>query len=478
MSKEFTIDYADSFGVHEPPSETDLLPDEVFESETDSRAFMRQYEYDVAVIGGGPAGQSAAIRAAKIGAKVIMFEREALGGLWLNAGCIPAKSYLIPENGVYDFGKAVSRKNNISSKLTSDSARNLRSCRVRIEAGEAILKSAHEIVCRGRVYNVSKIILCCGSKALKPSSFNTEHPDIYTSGDLFKLAELPPRLLILGGNHEGCEIAFAFASYGSNVMLIEPSSSLLPGWDADISEAVAKALINAGVKVHPGITIHDIGDKGGHPYVITERGGVLCDKVLISSDRKPDIGSIGSLGSAIELDDGVITVNEYMETSFPGIYAAGDITGLDFQTQAACKMGEVAAMNAMGRKTTFDIRAIPMTVYTTPEAASVGITEDEAQIDLGDELVVGVSNFSSNIRAILNDKTEGFVKVLAGKKYGEILGVHIFGATATEMISEAAAMMRMEVTIHEIIGDIFHAHPTYSEAFAEACQDAVNKTGI
>ena len=218
-----------------------------------------------------------------------------------------------------------------------------------------------------------------------------------------------------------------------------------------------------------------VNDKNGNPFVITERGGVLCDKALISTSRKPDISSLGFLANEIELDDGVIAVNEYMETSFPGIYAAGDITGLDFQTQAACRMGETAAANAMGGKVQFDIRAIPMTLYTTPEAASVGMTEDEARTRLGDELLVGESQFSSNIRAILNDKTDGFVKVLAGKKYGEIYGVHIVGMMATEMISEPAALMRMEVTIHEVVGDILHAHPTYSEAFAEACQNALDK---
>ena len=477
MAKEFTIDYADSFGDQEPSSETDLLPDEVF-IDADSRSLMRKYEYDVAVIGGGPAGQCAAIRASKLGAKVIMFEREALGGLWLNAGCIPVKTYRNPGNGANDFRNAVIRKNNITQKLTSDSARNLRACHVRIEAGEATLKSAHEIACRGRIYSTSKIILCNGSKADRPLVSDKFHPGVCSANELFKLTELPSRLLILGGNSESCEVAFVFASYGCNVMIIESGQALLSGWDTEISEAVTKTLTAAGVKVHTGITVHNISDKNGNPFVVTEKGGVICDKVLISTSRKPDISSLGFLGNEIELDDGVITVNEYMETSYPGIYAAGDITGLDYQTHAACKMAETAAVNALGGKVQFDVRAIPMTVFIAPEAASVGITENEAREEFGNEFVVGKSLFSANIRAILDEKPEGFVKVLAGKKYGELLGVHIIGAAATEMISGPAALMRMEVTIHEVIGDMLYAHPTYSESFAEACQDALDKTRI
>ena len=459
----------------ETPVETDLLPDEEYISEADSRSYMRNYEYDVAVIGGGPAGQCAAIKASRLGAKVIMFEREALGGLWLNAGCIPVKTYLTPSGDVYDFGKAVSNKNSIVSKLTSDYARKLRASRVRIEAGEATLNNSHEIACRGRVYSASNIILCSGSKADDLQIPNASHPGVFTTNEIFKLDEVPSRLLVLGGNSEGCELALAFALYGSNVMIVESASSLLPGWDTQVSDAVSKALSAKGVKIHTGITVKELGDRNGNPFVVTERGGVLCDKVLISTGRKPDISSLGLMRDKINLDDGVITVNEFMETSVQGIYAAGDITGLDYQTQAACKMAEIAAINAMGGKVAFDVRVVPMTVSTDPEAASIGVTEEEAREMFGDDLVIGISAFSTNIKAIITGKTEGFVKVLAGRKYGAIFGVHIVGASAVEMISEPAALIQMEVTIHEVANDMIHAHPSYSEAFAGACVDALEK---
>ena len=452
-----------SFAETGPPSERDLLPDEDFDSVLKSNLFKNAYEYDVAVIGGGPAGYSAAIRAAKLGAKTILFEREMLSGL---AG---------GGSAVLNLSKILTNKNSIATHLTSNAARLLRACRVRVEAGDANIKTAHEIICRGKSYNVAKIILCGGMKSVRPEIPGASHHSVLTISDAMKLSEAPSRLMVYGGGNAGCEIAAAFAGAGSSVMLVEPEPRLLPKMDAGLSEAVKGALTKAGVKIYAGVSVREISDRGGNPFVITERGGVLCDKLIITAEQKLDVSSLGNLENNIETNENGIVVNQYLETNMAGVYAAGDCTGLCTQTHAAYRMGETAAENAMGRQKPIDLRAVPVVVFTSPAAASVGLSEDEAKKEHGDDLVTGTALFSENVRAMISGQTDGFVKVLAGKKHGEIYGVHIYGEEAAELIAEPAALIRMEITLHEVCGDIIHPHPTYAEAFSEACADALSK---
>jgi len=443
--------------------ETDLLPDEEFDSILRTNLFKNAYEYEVAVIGGGPAGYSAAICAAKLGAKTILFEREMLGG---NAAFGSA---------IFNLKKALTHKNSIATHLMANMARILRSNRVRVEVGEASLKTAHEIVCRGKSYSVSKVILCGGSKAVKPNVPGIDHPGVWTVSDVVKATETPSRLMVYGGGIMGCEVAAAFAEAGSSVMLVEPDQRLLPGMDEQLAEAVKESLAKTGVKIYTGVSIKEVSDRDGNPYVITERGGVLCDRFLVTLDHRPDISALGSLDSEVASTDDSIGVNDYLETSVPGIYAAGDSTGMGSQANAAQRAGKTAAENAMGKSNILDMRALPVTVNITPGAASVGLSEEEARQKYGDDLVVGFSLMSDNVRAMIDEKTEGFVKILAERKHGEILGVHIYGEEAIEMIAEPAALMRMEVTIHEVLGDIIHAQPSYAEAFVSACEDALGK---
>ena len=459
------------------PIESDLLPDDEDEEETKNayqpKKDSKTYEYDVAIIGSGPAGRAAAVRAQSLGGKVILFERDSLGGKWLNSGCIPAKVFLNRKPDNAGFENAYSDKNAFVSKLASSLARRMRTLRVRVEVGEAVLKSPHEVLCRGKIYKASSVILCGGAKPVVPQLPGLSHPGVITMDKIFELSEMPPRLLIYGGGTEGCEIASAFASFGCKVMIIETGSQLLPGWDSEIAESVEKMLMDKGVKVHTGVGVKEIVDRNGDPFVVTERGGVLCDKVLLATSQKPDLSVLDTLTTDIEVDDGLPVVNEYMETSIPGIYAAGDITGLGFQTHAACSMAETAASNAMGQQRVLELWSVPMVISLKPEAASVGLSEEETRERYGDEFVVGYITLIDNIKAMLDDASEGFVKVIAGKKHGEIYGVHIIGPNASEMIEGPAALMRMEATIHEVVDDIIHAHPTYAEAFTEACAEAL-----
>ena len=476
------------------PTDADLMPDEEYYRDYRDPGPKKPYEYDVAIIGGGPAGYAAAMRAARLGADVILFEKDMLGGLSLNAGCVPAKTYLKSAEilktvntadyyGVtgagsagIDLRKTLQYKDNIVAKLTSNIARMLRSCRVRVEAGEARLQSAHEVHCRGRNYSTAKVILCCGTKAGLPDIPGLNLSGVCSTNELFSLTSVPSRMLVLGGGGAGCEIASAFAAFGSNVMLVEPNTRILPDMDAQVAEAIEKALTDAGAKIHAGIAVREVTDRDGCPFVITERGGVLCDKVVVTSDRQADTSFLGSLANAIAFRNGAVLVNEYLETSVPGIFAAGDITGLGSKTHAAYLMAECAASNALGGKRPIDLRVVPSIVYTSPQAASVGLSEGEARDKYGGELLIGYCPLSENARAMFSGTTEGFVKVLAGKRFGEIYGVHIVGAEAAEMIAEPAALMRMEVTVHEAAGDIVHAHPSYAEAFMEACADALGRS--
>jgi len=452
-----------SFAETGPPTESDILPDEEFDSIVRTSLMKSAYEYDVAVIGGGPAGYSAAIRAAKLGATTVLFEREMLGGL-ATAG-----------SAILNLKKTLMQKNSMATHLTSNMARMLRYYRVRVEAGEAVLRSPHEIVCRGKSYGVSKVILCVGGRAVRPEVPGIGHPGVWTMADALKATEAPSRIVVYGGGAAGCEAATAFSAAGCSVMLVEPEPRLLPGMDAQLAEAVKESMAKAGVKIYTGVSVKEVQDKDGFPYVITERGGVLCEKFLIAFNRKPDMSALGNLQSGIALKGDCIAVNDYLETSISGIYAAGDCTGLGSQAHAAYKTGETAAENAMGKQKAIDMRALPVTVYTMPGVASVGLRDDEAFEKYGDDVVVGFCLLSDNVRAIVSEKTEGFVKVLVGRRHGEIYGVHIYAEEAAEMIAEPAALMRMEVTIHEVCGDIIHAHPTYAEAFVYACADALWK---
>jgi len=391
-----------------------------------------------------------------------MFEKEMLGGVTVGGGAI------------LNLAKILSNKNSIATHLTANLARLLRSYRIRVEVGEAKLDTAHEIACRGKTYSVSKVILCGGTMPVRPDISGSDHPGVWTLADAMKATSAPTRLIISGGGAQGCEIAAVFAGAGSSVMLMEPDR-LLPDMDAQLAEAVKGSLINAGVKIHTGVSLKEVDDKDGSPFVITEMGGVICDNLLFASKKGLDKSSLGNLEDSINIIDDAIVVNEYLETSVSGIYAAGDCTGFCSQTHAAYRMGETAAANAMDKQKIIDLRAVPETVFTIPGAASVGLSEEDALEKYGDDVVVGFSLLSENVRAMLTGKTEGFVKVLAGRKHGEIYGVHIYGEEAVEMIAEPAALMRMEVTIHEVCSDILHAHPTYAEAFASACADALGK---
>ena len=448
--------------------------------------------YNVIVIGGGPAGYVAAIRAAQHGAKVAIVEKGEFGGTCLNVGCIPTKTYmksaeviegiqmaasrgimLESTNFRVDMPKVVQHKNSIVKKLTSGVEALLRSNKVDIFKGVAkINKNKDVVVDDSKVIKGDKIILAGGSKVSQINLPGINHPGILSSDTLLDLKELPETLAVIGGGVIGIEMAQAFVELGSKITVIEMMDRIIPGIDTEASDVLAAHLKKKGVKILTSTKITEIVDNKGKVEIKTDKGdSIIAEKALISVGRLPDLEGIGDV--EFEIERGKIKVDKFMETSVKGIYAPGDVNGIKMLAHVAFRMGEVAADNAVkGNHRELKLHSAPSVVYTLPEVAMVGLTEQEARERY--DIRVGRFNFAANGRALASGESVGFVKVIADNKYGEILGVHIVGPAAAEIINQASLLMEMEITVDEVVKTIY-GHPTYSEALFEACADVLGE---
>ena len=460
-------------------------------SENDTSA--TDYEYDVAVIGGGPAGYVGAIKAAQLGGRVILFEKDIVGGTCLNRGCIPTKTYIktaeyiehirrASERGILndpktavDMPKIVEYKNSIVSKLTGGVDFLLKSNGVTVVKGEAIAKTAHEVECGGKVYTAASLILCGGSIPGLPPISGMDHKAVLTSNEILDITELPRDMVILGGGVIGCELACVFNAFGTKVTIVEMLPSLVSTMGKKVGEAIEKALASSGVEVYTDKAVTGIEDDDGKPVVVFKDMRIKTDLVLAATGRAADLSCLGLLADQVVTERGKIVVNSGMETSVSGVYAAGDVTGGMMLAHTAFKMAETAAENAMGGSAGCNLNIVPAGVYTMPEAASVGLDEETAREKAGERLAVGLFPLSANGRSLASGETTGFVQVMVDTEFFEILGVRIVGADAVEMIAEPAALMALEVTADEVVDGMIHAHPSYSEAFMEACADALGR---
>lgn len=449
--------------------------------------------YDVAVIGGGPAGYVAAIRAAQLGGKVILFEKGTVGGTCLNRGCIPTKTYIKTAEYIHtirhaqdrginldasaltvDMAKVVSYKNGVVKKLTTGVASLLKSNKVDVINGEASMEDATHIACAGEMYEAKNTILCGGSVAGSIPIPGIEQENVINSDAILDMTEIPERLAIIGGGIIGCELATAFAAFGSKVTVVEALDKIAATLDGELSIAIARSLKAAGVQILTGAKVQRIESNGAKPVLVVEgKEPIEADKVLLSIGRFADIACLGKLKDQIKTERGKVVTDDGMRTSLSNIYAAGDLVfGRPMLAHAAFKMGEVAAANALGHSETINLNYVPSCLYTIPEAASVGLTEEQAKEKC--EISTGKFYFLGNGRALASGETAGFVKVIVGKQYGELLGVHIVGSIATELITEAAVLMAAEITAEEA-ASMVHPHPTFSEAFVEAVADALGR---
>ena len=465
---------------------------EIEERNTAVKSEKGEDEFDVVVIGGGPAGYVAAIRAAQVGGKVAVVEKSELGGTCLNRGCIPTKTFLknaeiiegiemsskrgiILENEKFkvDMPKVVSLKNEIVKTLTNGVQGLLKSNSIKIFKGVGKINKDKDVVINGeKVLRTNKIILAGGSKVGSVNIPGIESKRILTSDDILDLKELPKSLAVIGGGVVGVELGQAYLSFGSEVTVIEMMDRIVPGVDREASETLRKALEKKGMKILTSSKIKEIIDEGDKLRIkLEDKEDVVAEKALLSIGRVPDLEAVGELD--LEMERGKIKVDKYMETSVKGVYAPGDINGIKMLAHAAFRMGEVAAENAiLGNHREIKLETTPSAIYTIPEVGMVGLTEEEAKEKY--DINVGKFAFVGNGRALASGDTTGFVKVIADKKYGEILGVHIVGQSAAEIINEASSLMAMEITVDEVIKTI-HGHPTFSEALFEACADVLGE---
>ncbi|MDR0794661.1 MAG: dihydrolipoyl dehydrogenase [Tannerella sp.] len=445
---------------------------------------------DLAIIGGGPAGYVAAERAGAKGLKVVLFEKRELGGVCLNEGCIPTKTLLysakIYDNAVngekygvyapevsYHFDKIVARKNKVVRKLVAGIGIKMKTHNVQVVKGEAVIKGRSsdgiEIECNGEVFLAVNLLICTGSEALIPPipGIATAGDTILTNREILNLKEQPESLIIIGGGVIGLEFAGFYNSLGTKVTMIEMLPEILGGLDGEISRMLREIYAKKGVNFYLSCRVTEV--KGNEVVFVNPRGEaetVAGDKILVSVGRRAVTGGFGLDNIAVELDRGAIKVDNRMRTNIPNVYAAGDVTGFSMLAHTASREGEVVVNNLTGRPDIMRYNAIPSVVYTNPEVACVGLTEEAAHSQGIAYRIASLPMAYAGRFVAENEAGTGLCRVLAGEKYGEVLGVHMLGNPCSEMIYGACMAIEQEMTLKEMQEVIF-PHPTVSEILKE-----------
>ena len=447
--------------------------------------------YDLIVIGGGSGGYAAAIRGSQLGGKVAVVEASELGGTCVNRGCIPSKvwmraAYLLQsirtgrDFGIHasvervDLKAIVDRKNGVAGDIRMGMEALLANNGVEVIRGRGLLKSSREVDVEGKTLETKKVIIATGSCLNIPEIPGLEEAAL-TSDQVLDMSEAPPSVLVWGSGPIELEMAALLNVLGSKVTVASESRRLLPREDGDTGQRLAQALREQGVEVFSRSRLESIEtSEGGYRCLLSgaKEQSVEVSKVLVAS-RKPYVEHLGLEEAGVGLnEDGGIQVNDRLESSVGGVYAIGDATGGWMLSHASSSMAVVAAENAMGEARRFPFKLIPRGLWTMPEVGSVGLSEEEAE-EQGIEVDVGDFPYSINGLAMVRNELTGAVKIIADARYGEILGVHIVGANATDLVGEAVLAMQLEATAKELARSI-RVHPTYSEAVVDAARDARN----
>jgi len=444
----------------------------------------------ITIIGGGVGGYPAAIKAARMGAEVVLIEKDAIGGTCLNRGCIPTKALLqsadvlraIRQADVMgitcqkpeaSFDAIMGRKNAVVAQLSKGVQSLLAAKKIEVIRGTAgILGSGNVIVEEtGKRISSDHILIAAGSKSAGIAIEGIDGTDVMDSTQFLSMKSLPQSTVIIGGGVIGVEFGQFLSAMGTKVTIIELAPHLIPGLDRQIAVLLEKMIVRSGIEVVTNAAVKRMDNKGMETAVVYAADGrertVTAEKILLTVGRKPDLSLLGDGKLGIKCDKGHIAVDEYMQTSVPGVYAAGDVVGGYMLAHVATAEGECAVENMLGKRTKMDYRAVPSCIYTSPEVASVGLTEEKAAESC--EIRVGTFPLRANGKALILNEIDGMVKIISDKKYGEILGVHIIGPHATDMIAEAVLAMHLEATVQELAHAI-HPHPTLSEAIMEAAQ--------
>jgi len=446
--------------------------------------------YDVVVIGGGPGGYAAGIRAAQLGGRVALVESFEMGGVCVNRGCIPSKIWLravdlqemvknASDFGIkatldsVDFKTIVERKNGIAGDIRMGMSGLLSNNGIEVIEGRGILKSPHEVDVDGKVLEAKKIIIATGTSPFIPEIEGLDKAAM-TTDQVFEMTKVPGSILVNGAEPMAVEMAALLNAFGAKVYLAADTGRILPKEDGDTSQRVAQVLREKGVEILPRTTLQSVKKmKKGFEVSLsgTKDQQLAVDKVLVLN-RKPNTHDLGLEQAGVNLDeDGFIAVNENLQTSTDGIYAIGDVIGGWKLSHAATAMGITASENAMGIPSVFAFHLVPRGLFTMPEVGAVGLSEDEAE-EQGHEVETGDFPFSINGLAMSYGELEGAVKIVSDAEYGEILGVHIVGGRATELIWGAVLAMRLESTAEDLARSIL-VHPTFSESVAMAAQDVL-----
>ncbi len=451
---------------------------------------------EAVVLGGGPGGYVAAIRLGQLGKETILIEKDQLGGVCLNIGCIPSKALIrvaklkkrleaakqigLEVSGLkIDFPKVQVWKQSVVDRLTSGVEYLCKGNNVKVIIGIGSFKGTHQLEVKTTTGTESietkDTIIATGSQSFELPSFKFDGTRIISSTEALALQEIPKNFVVIGGGVTGLEMGTMYAELGSKVTIIEMLEQLLPGTDLDLVRIVERSLRKLGVDYHVKSKAKEF--RNGKVYADLEDGKEAAfdaDKVLITVGRRPNSDQIGLQATGVKTDtQGFIQVDKRMQTNVPGIYAIGDVVGPPMLAHKASKEGIVAAEAIAGMNSEADFRAIAGVIFTDPEIATVGLTEDQAK-EKGYDPIVGKFPFAALGRAMLAGETEGFVKIIADKNSDVVLGVHIVGAEASDMISEAALAIEMGATLEDV-GFTIHPHPTLPESIMEASEAAKGK---
>lgn len=448
------------------------------------------------IIGGGPGGYVAAIKAAELGAEVYLIEEEFIGGTCLNTGCIPTKVLLnstrlfsqLQNEGTslglkfkdlaIDWESLQQRKNLASEQLVEGVKNLLLTNKIEVIEGRAKFKTKNQLVINlnnGGVRNLSfdKAIIATGSTPIKIPIKGIDLEGLMTSREALSLERIPESMIIIGGGVIGSEFANIYANIGTKVTIVEMLPRIVANMDPEITDCLETALIDQGVAIYKSTRVEEISKKDGQYGVKIHKEDkskdeIFAEKVLLATGRKPNTSDMGLEEIGIVTNKGAIVVDKLFESSVPNIYAIGDCIGGSQLAHVASAQGLMVAELISGIAKAIDFRTIPYCVYTKPELASVGLLEEEA-IEKGYKISVGRFPMYANGKAVILGDVAGLVKIIADNSTKQILGVHIAGESATELISTASIAIRLESTVDEMLTTIY-AHPTISEAVHEASE--------
>jgi dihydrolipoamide dehydrogenase len=455
-------------------------------------------QFDLVVVGTGPGGYVAAIRAAQLGLRTAVVEKDELGGTCLNWGCIPTKAWVVTAHLLEQIRRAkeygievgepkvrwdwlLERKNKVVKLLTGGVGALLKGRQVEIVRGRARLAGPNRVVVAKKEGGAAElstrhVMLATGAYATLPPGFRLDGHRIVTSQEALDLPAQPRRIAVLGGGVVGCEFACFFAAVGSQVTLIEMLPRLVPAEDDEIGQALERELKKQKIDLLLNTQVEEVKDGPGDSVRLTVGGGrtIEVDCVLVATGRRPYSSDMGLEAAGVALGDrGKILVNDRLQTSVPGVYAIGDVTDMRQLAHFASAQGKAAAEIIAGHAAQTHWRAVPAATFTHPEIASVGLTEREARAE-GRELRIGRFPFRAHGRNIADGETSGFVKLIADAATGQVLGAHILGARASEIIHECSLAIAADLDL-EAIAQAIHAHPTVIETLGEAAEDATGR---